>query len=89
MEKEMKIEVNAVSVYTVKLNSEDIRKIKNYILLHELDITNKAHIIYAIQNIPDIAFYSDGKYNEIACYTSEIRWSGLEHQEPKEIFDGV
>lgn len=91
----MCIEVEARIIYTVHLEDEDIKKVKQWIKDHEDNLPSfemENNIAWAVAKLyeeNEISLYDEGKANESDFYTDKIRWSEFEEREPEEILESI
>jgi hypothetical protein len=89
----MNIEVIGKTYYTVHLNDEDVKKVKQWIKDHEDDLPSvdmKENICAAVMDLHcdcQIDLYSDDKATESDFSTEEINWSEYEDRTAEEILD--
>ena len=87
----MEIEVVGKTYYTVHLNDEDVKKVKQWIKDHEEDLPSfdmKENICKAVMDLysdGQIDLYSDDKATESDFSTEEINWSEYEERMAEEI----
>lgn len=91
----MKIEVIGKTYYTVHLNDEDVKKVKQWIKDHEEDLPSfdmEENICSAVMDLysdGQIDLYSDDKATESDFSTEEINWSEYEEREAEEILESI
>ena len=91
----MCIEVEARTIYTVRLTDEDMVKVKKWIKEHEEDLPSfkmEDNIAWAVARLyeeDEISLYDDGKADESDFYTDKVRWSEFEEREAKEILESI
>ena len=91
----MCIEVEARTIYTVRLTDEDMTKVKKWIQEHEDDLPSfkmEDNIAWAVARLyeeDEISLYDDEKANESDFYTGEVRWSEFEERTPEEILESI
>ena len=91
----MCIEVEARTIYTVRLTDEDMAKVKKWIQEHEDDLPSfkmEDNIAWAVARLyeeDEISLYDDEKANESDFYTDEVRWSEFEERTPEEILESI
>lgn len=89
----MNIEVIGKTYYTVHLNDEDVKKVKQWIKDHEDDLPSfdmRENICDAVMDLHSdcqIDLYSDDKATESDYSTEEINWSEYEDRTAEEILD--
>ena len=89
----MEIEVVGKTYYTVHLNDEDVKKVKQWIKDHEEDLPSfdmKENICEAVMDLysdGQIDLYSDDKATESDFDTESIHWSEFEEKTADEILD--
>lgn len=89
----MDIEVIGKTYYTVHLNNEDVKKVKQWIKNHEDDLPSldmEENICAAIMDLysdGQIDLYSDDKSTESDFSTERINWSEYEDRTAEEILD--
>ena len=87
----MEIEVIGKTYYTVHLDDEDVKKVKQWIKDHEEDLPSfdmKENIRAAVMDLSSdgqIDLYSDDKATESDFNTEEINWSEYEERMAEEI----
>lgn len=87
----MEIEVIGTTYYTVHLDDEDVKKVKQWIKDHEEDLPSfdmKKNICAAVMDLyqdGQIDLYSDNKATESDFSTEEINWSEYEERMAEEI----
>ena len=82
----MKIEVKAVTYYTVELTEEDVEKIKDKLSKDYFYKTDISDVIFELYKSGEISLYDDGKCVESDFYTDEIYESEFEKQTWEEVF---
>ena len=91
----MCIEVEARTIYTVRLTDEDMAKVKKWIQEHEDDFPSfkmEDNIAWAVARLyeeDEISLYDDEKANESDFYTDKVRWSEFEERTPEEILESI
>ena len=91
----MCIEVEARTIYTVRLTDEDMDKVKKWIQEHEDDLPSfkmEDNIAWAVARLyeeDEISLYDDEKANESDFYTDKVRWSEFEERTPEEILESI
>ena len=89
----MNIEVIGKTYYTVHLNDEDVKKVKQWIKDHEDDLPSfdmRENICVAVMDLHSdcqIDLYSNDKATESDYSTEEINWSEYEDRTAEEILD--
>lgn len=87
----MEIEVIGKTYYTVHLDDEDVKKVKQWIKDNEEDLPSfdmKENICAAVMDLysdGQIDLYSDDKATESDFSTEEINWSEYEERMAEEI----
>ena len=87
----MEIEVIGKTYYTIHLDDEDVKKVKQWIKDHEEDLPSfdmKENICVAVMDLyqdGQIDLYSDDKATESDFSTEEINWSEYEERMAEEI----
>ena len=87
----MEIEVIGTTYYTVHLDDEDVKKVKQWVKDHEEDLPSfdmKKNICAAVMDLyqdGQIDLYSDNKATESDFSTEEINWSEYEERMAEEI----
>ena len=90
----MYIEVKESVTYNVKLNKEDIIRVKDYLNKHKDDWpswkleTNVAWAVEQLYNEDEISLFNDDLY-ERESYVEDIQWSNMEHRSAEEILNSV
>ena len=89
----MEIEVIGKTYYTVRLDDEDVEKVKQWVKEHEDDLPSfdmKRNICEAVWDLyqdGQIDLYADNKATESDFDTCEINWSEYEEREAEEILE--
>ncbi len=89
----MEIEVIGKTYYTVHLDDEDVKKVKQWIKDHEEDLPSfdtKENICAAVMDLysdGQIDLYSDDKATESDFSTEEINWSEYEKRSAEKILN--
>ena len=90
----MYIEVKESVTYNVKLNKEDIIRVKEYLNKHKDDWpswkleTNVAWAVEQLYNEDEISLFNDDLY-ERESHVEDIQWSNMEHRSAEEILNSV